>query len=203
MRVVPELVFVNCCHLAARNPAQVLVQDATTAAMPDRARFAAGVAEELIKIGVRCVVAAGWAIEDAAASEFAVHLYGALIRGRRFIDAVAEAREAAFAMGGNTWAAYQCYGDPDWRFVRNVRDAQRPVTGRRPKSSRVWPRRRDWSSPSKPWPSEANIRRQRRGTNGSRSFISKRVSGRAGAISGRWRKHLAARGMPPAIGERP
>ena len=20
-------------------------------------------------------------------------------------------------MGGNTWAAYQCYGDPDWRFV--------------------------------------------------------------------------------------
>ena len=29
--------------------------------MPDRPRFAAGVAEELIKIGVRCVVAAGWA----------------------------------------------------------------------------------------------------------------------------------------------
>jgi len=128
MRVVPELVFVNCCHLAARNPAQVLTQDATSAAMPDRARFAAGVAEELIKIGVRCVVAAGWGIDDAAASEFAVHLYGALVRGRRFIDAVAEAREAALAMGGNTWAAYQCYGDPDWRFVRNVRDAQRPAT---------------------------------------------------------------------------
>jgi tetratricopeptide (TPR) repeat protein len=128
MRVVPELVFVNCCHLAARSAAQVLAEDATGVATPDRARFAAGVAEELIKIGVRCVVAAGWAIDDAAASEFAVHLYGALIRGRRFIDAVAEAREAAFAMGGNTWAAYQCYGDPDWRFVRNVRDAQRPVT---------------------------------------------------------------------------
>ncbi len=30
-------------------------------------------------------------------------------------------------MGGNTWAAYQCYGDPDWYFVQNVSDAQRPT----------------------------------------------------------------------------
>ena len=25
-------------------------------------------------------------------------------------------------MGGNTWAAYQCYGDPDWIFRRNAPD---------------------------------------------------------------------------------
>ena len=81
-------------------------------------RFAAGVAEELIKIGVRCVVAAGWAVDDARRERRSpTTFYEALLRGRRFIDAVAEAREAACAMGGNTWAAYQCYGDPDWRFV--------------------------------------------------------------------------------------
>jgi tetratricopeptide (TPR) repeat protein len=128
MRVVPELVFVNCCHLAARSAAQAFTKDATTATTPlDRPRFAAGVAEELIRIGVRCVIAAGWAVDDGAASEFATRFYSALTRGRRFIDAVAEAREAAFAMGGNTWAAYQCYGDPDWYFVQNVSDAQRPT----------------------------------------------------------------------------
>jgi hypothetical protein len=49
-----------------------------------------------------------------------------LLAGRRFIDAVALAREAAWQDGdsGNTWAAYQCYGDPDWRFRRRTGDAQ-------------------------------------------------------------------------------
>ncbi|MGH6609322.1 MAG: CHAT domain-containing protein, partial [Burkholderiaceae bacterium] len=53
MRVVPELVFVNCCHLAARQADEVL------GSAYDRPRFAATVAEELINIGVRCVIAAG------------------------------------------------------------------------------------------------------------------------------------------------
>jgi hypothetical protein len=129
MRVVPELVFVNCCHLAARNTAQLLTGDGSDgAAPPDRPRSAAGVAEELIKIGVRCVIAAGWAVEDDAAKAFATSFYDALLGGRRFIDAVAEAREVAWALGGNTWAAYQCYGDPDWCFVRDAPDAQRPRT---------------------------------------------------------------------------
>ena len=129
MRRVPELVFVNCCHLAARNEAQLLTQDGTdNVALPDRPRFAAGVAEELIKIGVRCVIAAGWAVDDGAAGAFATRFYDALLRGRRFIDAVAEARQDAWEMGGDTWAAYQCYGDPDWHFVVEAADAQRPYT---------------------------------------------------------------------------
>lgn len=111
MRVVPELVFVNCCHLAAI-PTTVL--DAEPSGRYDRAAFAAGVAEELIRIGVRCVVAAGWAVEDLPAATFATTFYDALLRGARFIEAVSLAREAAHAAGGNTWAAYQCYGDPDW-----------------------------------------------------------------------------------------
>ena len=129
MRKVPELVFVNCCHLAARNAAQLLTADGLDRTAPtDRPRFAAGVAEELIKIGVRCVIAAGWAVDDAAAEAFATRFYDAIVRGRRFIDAVAEAREAAWEKGGTTWAAYQCYGDPDWTFSPDAPDAQRPGT---------------------------------------------------------------------------
>ncbi|MBY0234712.1 MAG: CHAT domain-containing protein, partial [Burkholderiaceae bacterium] len=54
MRVVPELVFLNCCHLAGRDPNAVL-QTETGAGRYDRASFAANTAEALIKVGVRCV----------------------------------------------------------------------------------------------------------------------------------------------------
>jgi hypothetical protein len=116
MRIVPQLVFVNCCYLARLAPEQT--------PRLDRARFASSVAGALIKIGVRCVVAAGWAVEDEAAKVFAEGFYTSLLRGSRFIDAVAEGRRAAFqrAPGGNTWAAYQCYGDPNWKFDPNVPD---------------------------------------------------------------------------------
>lgn len=116
MRAVPELVFVNCCHLAERDAAQLLSDD-----LSSRADFASTVADELIRIGVRCVVAAGWAVEDGPACEFAHEFYRALLDGERFLDATARARAAAWRVrgGGNTWAAYQCYGDPDWRLVRH------------------------------------------------------------------------------------
>ena len=93
MRVVPELVFVNCCHLAARNSEQLLQTQGERDY--DRAIFASGVAEQLIKIGVRCVIAAGWAVEDGPAMTFAKAFYGALLQGQRFIDAVYAARKAA------------------------------------------------------------------------------------------------------------
>lgn len=111
MRTVPELVFLNCCHLAAQDPGTVLKRY-------DRSRFAANIAEELIRAGVRCVVAAGWAVEDVPAEQFATSFYSALLEGKRFIEAVGAAREAAWNANrqGNTWAAYQCYGDPEWTW---------------------------------------------------------------------------------------
>ncbi|HUP39554.1 MAG TPA: CHAT domain-containing protein [Vicinamibacterales bacterium] len=122
LRVIPELVFVNCCHLASSDAALLLKE-----ARFDRAQFASGVAEALIKSGVRCVVAAGWAVDDEGAYEFATTFYSKLLGGSRFIDAVAAARVDARERGGNTWAAYQCYGDPDWRYRRGTGDAQRPT----------------------------------------------------------------------------
>ena len=123
MRVVPELVFVNCCFLAERNIGQLLDPAEWRYRPYNRAQFASTVADALIDIGVRCVIAAGWAVEDGPAGVFATTFYDSLLAGRRFIDAVSDAREAAQKMGGNTWAAYQCYGDPDWEF--------RPGTARR------------------------------------------------------------------------
>jgi tetratricopeptide (TPR) repeat protein len=125
LRVIPELVFVNCCHLAT-DDSNLLLRPTNY----DHARFASGVAHGLIKGGVRCVIAAGWAVDDEAASIFASRFYKALLAGARFIDAIAAAREEAHGCGGNTWAAYQCYGDPDWRFRPQAGDAQRPAPPR-------------------------------------------------------------------------
>ncbi len=118
MRTVPELVFLNCCHLAGRDAAALTRQEPY-----DRAAFAANIADELIRTGVRCVVAAGWAVEDGPAELFATTFYAALRRGERFSHAVAQAREAAWEANpqGNTWAAYQCYGDPGWSWRDSAR----------------------------------------------------------------------------------
>jgi len=123
MRTVPELVFLNCCHLAGR--------DASTTLKPieyDRVAFAANIAQALIEVGVRCVIAAGWAVEDGPAEIFATEFYAAMLRGERFINACGIAREAAWRANprGNTWAAYQCYGDPGWTWQRSGGAAQRP-----------------------------------------------------------------------------
>ena len=76
LRVIPELVFVNCCHLATDDPNNLL-----RPTNYDRAQFASGVAHALIKGGVRCVIAAGWAVDDEAASMFAASFYKALLGG--------------------------------------------------------------------------------------------------------------------------
>ena len=121
MRTVPELVFVNCCHLAQRDSSQTL-QTAKPAKPFNRAEFASGVADALIGIGVRCVIAAGWAVDDGPAKVFAETFYREVLNRRPFIDAVATAREAAWNedKASNTWAAYQAYGDPNWIYRRGA-----------------------------------------------------------------------------------
>ncbi|MFN9102603.1 MAG: CHAT domain-containing protein [Betaproteobacteria bacterium] len=117
MRTVPELVFVNCCHLAGRDAGGTLAPRRF-----DRAAFAAGVADSLIEIGVRCVIAAGWAVGDLPAKVFAETFYREILRRRPFVLAVATAREAAWNAdrSDNSWAAYQAYGDPNWVYRRNA-----------------------------------------------------------------------------------
>lgn len=112
MRVVPELVFINCCHLGRVEPGA----EANPWFVPHR--LAANLAVEFIGMGVRAVVAAGWEVDDRAARCFAEAFYRELLSGTRFGKAVQRARRETWEAHRqvNTWGAYQCYGDPDFRF---------------------------------------------------------------------------------------
>ncbi|HJW11260.1 MAG TPA: CHAT domain-containing protein, partial [Albitalea sp.] len=107
MEIVPDLVFLNCCHLGQIERSTVAFN-----------RLAAGVARQLIEIGVRAVVVAGWAVEDDAARLFAETFYDKLLADNLcFGDAVFKARCVTWQRypAGITWGAYQAYGDPAWR----------------------------------------------------------------------------------------
>jgi CHAT domain len=105
METVPELVFLNCCHLGQMDTGR------------GGNKLAASVARELIEIGVRCVVVAGWAVNDESAKLFGQAFYEQLLLRRRpFGDAVFEARKAVWRAHPDdiTWGAFQAYGEPGW-----------------------------------------------------------------------------------------
>jgi len=112
MRYVPELVFINCCHLGKTQQ---------TGPRPAFGKLAANLGAQFIEMGVRAVVCAGWAVDDAAALTFARSFYNELFAGRSYRDAVKTARQNTHTQhpDRNTWGAYQCYGDPAWRLVRD------------------------------------------------------------------------------------
>lgn len=104
MEVVPELVFLNCCHVGNIQPEAAQYN-----------RLAYSLSNELIEMGVRCVIAAGWAVNDAAACVFAEQFFTNFVEDNQpFGLAVWHARKATYAAypDKNTWGAYQAYGDP-------------------------------------------------------------------------------------------
>lgn len=108
LRHVPELVFINCCHLGQMDGD----------ARPHRGELAANLATEFIEMGCKAVIAAGWAVDDDAAGTFAQTFYQAMLDGKRFGEAVREAREQSYRRHptSNTWGAYQAYGDEQYRL---------------------------------------------------------------------------------------
>ena len=108
LSVVPDLVVVNACHLAA-----------ISRQLKGMNRVAASFARRLMQIGVRAVIAAGWAVNDRTAASFAQVLYTELLAGRELGEAVREARTQVYDEDprGLTWGAYQCYGDPGFRLA--------------------------------------------------------------------------------------
>ena len=122
MEVVPDLVFMNCCHLGKMDRSPVAFN-----------KLAYSVARQLIDIGVRAVVVAGWAVEDAPASLFAQTFYDALMQDNQsFGDAVFCARKATWERypGSITWGAYQAYGEPGWKIDPRAERARKPPTWR-------------------------------------------------------------------------
>jgi CHAT domain-containing protein len=108
---IPELVFLNCCYLGQIGGAAFN-------------KMAASISRELIRKGVRAVVAAGWPIQDDAAQCFAQAFYVELLAGRSFGRALKEARQKTWGTfpESNTWGAYQAYGDPDFCLVQKSSD---------------------------------------------------------------------------------
>jgi CHAT domain-containing protein len=129
MEVVPDLVVLNCCHLGTIK----------TAIPTPFNRLAASVASRLIAIGVRAVVACGWAVNDQAALIFSQTLYGAMLANKPFGDAVFAARQAAYALApdSNTWGAYQAYGDPTF-LLEDPQDAALATPGTAPPNEESW-----------------------------------------------------------------
>ena len=125
MRRVPELVFINCCYLGyIESEKEENLKKANV--RHDYNRIAANVATEFIRMGVRAVIAAGWAVDDAAANTFAVTFYEQMLKGRRFGESIKEARKVTYERHPqtNTWGAYQCYGDPDYCLIRRTGEGE-------------------------------------------------------------------------------
>jgi CHAT domain-containing protein len=111
MSSIPEFVFVNCCSLGR-------TQGMDNRYYQQRYKFAANIGTQLIQNGVKAVIAAGWAVSDAAALAFTETFYKQMFEGETFGDAVKIARGKIYEeySDTNTWGAYQCYGDPFYRF---------------------------------------------------------------------------------------
>jgi len=110
--LMPELVFLNCCHLG-----RIGVVDSPLP--PESQLLAASLALEFVRMGVRCVIVAGWAVDDGAAALFARTFYDAFVGvGQEFGESVFLARLAVLREfpDCNTWGAYQAYGDPTFRL---------------------------------------------------------------------------------------
>jgi hypothetical protein len=122
MSNVPELVFVNCCYLGAFDAVANELSES-------RYRLAANIGIELIEIGVKAVIVAGWAVNDSAALAFAERFYQYLFEGDMFGEAVKKARRWVYDNWGttnNTWGAYQAYGDPFYQLQLTRDDRQTP-----------------------------------------------------------------------------
>ena len=118
MQTVPELVFINCCYLGRIEDDEYY--QSTNDLQPHL--LAANLAQQFIKNGVRCVIAAGWEVDDEAGKHFAEVFYQQLVNHQiPFGEAVRKARESVYHRFKeyNTWGAYQCYGDPGYRLMMN------------------------------------------------------------------------------------
>lgn len=111
MRKVPELVFLNCCHLG-------FIEERKIDQHVAYRDIAANLSTEFIRMGSKCVVAAGWEVQDAPAKLFAGVFYEELLTGGTFAQAVRQARLDVYKAHphANTFGAYQCWGDPGYRL---------------------------------------------------------------------------------------
>ncbi len=128
MRAVPDLVFLNACHVGS----VLLTQNFGAEEGPRTnapGRLAATLAGQLIDDGVRGFVSAAWAVDDAAAADFAESFYDDLLRGSDLGTAALTARRRVYQQHRhtNTWGAYHVYGPPAMRILAAGTAGSSPV----------------------------------------------------------------------------
>lgn len=123
---VPKLVISNACESG------VTADDALSASSDLAPSFAGAFFDR----GVSNFVCTAWPVNDAAAREFALVLYGRLLAlpdqeggkapavAARMSEAMQDARRAVAGKpyGARTWGAYQHYGNPNFRFFERLRE---------------------------------------------------------------------------------
>ena len=119
---IPELVFINCCHLG-----EIKKDETLECYFHSRSKLAANLGTAFIQAGAKCVIAAGWEVDDNAALLFADEFYHQMLsRDEDFGEAVRLARKQTFNRypNTNTWGAYQCYGDHKFKFKNRQHKSQ-------------------------------------------------------------------------------
>lgn len=108
---MPEFVFINTCYSGKGFVDESEFNYKTY-------EFAANIGEQFIREGVKAIIVAGWPVYDDLALLFAQTFYSQMFDGANFGLAIQKAREACFLQDPdkNTWGAYQCYGDPMFKF---------------------------------------------------------------------------------------
>jgi len=111
MRKTPALVFLNCCHLG-------LVEQRPSSGVVRFNRIAANLATQFIRMGAQAVVAAGWKVVDGPAADFASVFHEYMAGNATLAESIHAARSTTHRKHGrhNTFGAYQCWGDPEFRL---------------------------------------------------------------------------------------
>ncbi len=116
---IPEFAFINCCYSGA-------IDSEEEEYSQKQYKIAANIGTQLIDMGSEAVIVAGWTINDMSAKEFALVIYAELLAGNTFGEAVKKARQQCYTKNktSTTWAAFQCYGNPNYRLIKKTPEAK-------------------------------------------------------------------------------
>jgi tetratricopeptide (TPR) repeat protein len=118
----PSLVFLNCCWLGN-------VEQAPVERVRAGRQVSVSTAKHLIQMGCQAVVACAWPIGDKQSALWSTTFYDRMLQGATLGQATLAARQATFEAysTNNTWAAYQVYGDPEFKLCAGSSELLEPM----------------------------------------------------------------------------
>ncbi|MSV27276.1 MAG: CHAT domain-containing protein [Bryobacterales bacterium] len=111
-RKVPRLVFANACFSAVTTKGRALSTD-------EHSKGLASIAQAFFERGVGNYIGSGWPVNDEQATRLARTFYEKLLSGEMIGDALKAGREQIRDYG-NTWGAYQHYGNGNDTVIGKV-----------------------------------------------------------------------------------